>query len=482
MTGKSFIAFLTSIALLFPPATPAVFAQNASAADWSRVDPETLQHFQALVRLDTQNPPGNETRAVDYLEQVFRKEGIAVQRFALEASRANLVARLKGNGKKRPILIMAHTDVVTVDPAKWTFPPFSAARDGGYIYGRGTLDTKGNVTAALMVMLMLKRSGMALDRDVIFLAESGEEGTTRVGIDYMVAEHFNDIAAEFCLNEGGGILREAGKVKFASIGTLEKTPRGVELTARGPSGHASVPLKTNPIAHLSRAVAAVTEWEAPVRLNETTREYFKRMAEISPPEQAKYFRDVLSSDPAVVDAAVEYFETNAPRYAAVLRTSVSPTILQGGNRLNVIPSEAKATLDVRMLPDEDLSELLDAIRRVVNDPAVTVDFAKRDGLPRPPGGTGLNTEAFRAIEAAVKKNYDTVTVPAMGTGATDSAQLRAKGVQCYGIGPATDSEDGPKGFGAHSDQERILESELYRFIHFYWDVVTEIARSPLLDQ
>src|SRR5262249_19757977 len=265
--------------------------------DWTRVDGETLQHFQALVRLDTQNPPGNETRAVDYLQEVLEKEGISVQRFALEPSRANLVARLKGNGKKRPILIMGHTDGVTVDPSKWTFPPFSATRDGGYIYGRGTLDTKPNVTGGLMALLMLKRLNVPLDRDVIFLAEAGEEGTTRVGIDYMVDQHFNDISAEFCLNEGGGGTRENGKVSYASVGTLEKTPRGVELTAHGPSGHASVPLTTNPIAHLSRAVAAVTEWEAPVRLNETTREYFKRMADISPPDQSKHFRDILSNDP-----------------------------------------------------------------------------------------------------------------------------------------------------------------------------------------
>jgi acetylornithine deacetylase/succinyl-diaminopimelate desuccinylase-like protein len=445
--------------------------------DWSRIEAETLQHFQALVRIDTQNPPGNETRAVDYLERVFESEGIAFQRFALEPSRANIVAKLKGNGKKKPLLIMGHTDVVTVDPAKWTFPPFSAARDGGYIYGRGTLDTKSSVVAALMSMLMLKRLNVPLDRDVIFLAEAGEEGTTRVGIDYMVDEHFNEIAAEFCLNEGGGVVRTAGEVSYAIVGTLEKVPRAVELTARGPSGHASVPLKTNPVAHLARAVAALADWKFPVRLNETTREFFKRMAYLASPNEARYFRDVLSNDPTLVQVVVDYFENNSPRYAALLRTALSPTIVEGGNRVNVIPSEAKATLDVRMLPDEEVSELLETLRRVVNDPAVAVDFAKRDGQARPPGGSRLDTDAFRSIEAAVKKNYNTVTVPSMATGATDSAQLRAKGIQCYGIGPAMDSEDGTTGFAAHSDQERILENELYRFIHFYWDVVIDISKA-----
>lgn len=450
---------------------------SAQSPDWSQVEAETMQHFQALLRFDTQNPPGNETRAVDYLQQVLEKEGIPVKRFALEPSRANLVARLKGSGKQKPLLIMGHTDVVTVEASKWKFPPFSATRDGGYVYGRGTVDDKDNLVGSLMMMLMLKRMNVPLDRDVIFLAEAGEEGTTRVGIDFMVEKHFDEISAEFCLAEGGGVTREKGKVAFASIGTLEKVPRTVELIAKGPAGHGSVPLRTNAIAHLADAVSAVTKWEPPVRLNETTREYFKRLAQISPPAEARYFRDILSTDRKVVDAAVEYFEVHAPRYAALLRTAVSPTILQGGNRNNVIPSEAKATLDVRMLPDEDPSELLDSISRVVSDPAVSVVYAKRDGLPRPPGGTRIDTDAFRALEANITKHYATVTLPTMGTGATDSAQLRAKGIHCYGIGPASDIEDGPLGFGAHSDQERLLESELHRFVRFYWDSVRDIARA-----
>src|SRR5687767_941523 len=167
-----------------------VSGQQPTQPDWPSVEAETMRHFQALVRFDTSDPPGNEKPAVDYVRQLLEKEGIAVQIFALEPNRPNLVARLKGNGSKRPLLLMGHTDVVNVDPAKWTHPPFSAAREGGYVYGRGTEDDKDNVTAALMTMLLLKRSGVTLDRDVIFLAEAGEEGTTRVGIQFMVQPHF----------------------------------------------------------------------------------------------------------------------------------------------------------------------------------------------------------------------------------------------------------------------------------------------------
>ncbi|MBM4183912.1 MAG: M20/M25/M40 family metallo-hydrolase [Gemmatimonadetes bacterium] len=443
------------------------------APDWSRIEAETLEHYQALVRLDTSNPPGNETRAANYLRDVLEREGIAVEMFALDPERANLVARLPGSGARRPLLLMGHTDVVTVDPTRWTHPPFGAVREGGYVYGRGTLDDKDNLTASLMMMLTLKRLGVPLDREVIFLAEAGEEGTTRWGIDFMVAEHFDRIDAEFCLAEGGSVTRESSAVRYASIGTLEKIPRAVELIARGPAGHASVPLLTNPVARLSIAVGAVAQWQPPIRLNETTTEFFRRVGPISPPNDARSVADLLSGQPARVDAAIRYFQENVPGWAAILRTSASPTILQAGTRTNVIPSEARATIDVRLLPDDDPEEVLRQIREVVNDPAVEVRFVNPTG--RPPGGSAIDTEAFRAIERAVSRHYQTVTLPSMGTGATDMAQLRAQRVQCYGIGPAIDREDGPLGFGSHSDQERILESELHRFVRFYWDIVNDLA-------
>jgi acetylornithine deacetylase/succinyl-diaminopimelate desuccinylase-like protein len=453
----------------------AVVGQAPRQPNWSAVETETMQHFQALLRFDTSDPPGGEKPAADYLKQVLEREGIPVQLFALEPHRPNVVARLKGNGTKRPILIMAHTDVVNVDAAKWTFPPFSATRSEGYVYGRGAVDDKDNVVTGLMIMLLLKRLNVPLDRDVIFLAEAGEEGSTRVGIQFMVNQHFQDIDAEYCLAEGGGVTRKGGKVKFASVQTVEKIPRAVELTARGISGHGSVPLQSNAIVHLANAVAKFATWRAPVRLNETTRTYFERLATISSPEDAARYRSVIGADAAHTAAADQYLAEHEPRHAAMVRTSVSPNIIQGGYRLNVIPSEAKASLDVRLLPDEDPVRFLEVIRGLINDPAVQVDYAPRD--VRPAGSARLDSEAFKQLESTISKHYQTVTLPTMSTGATDMAYLRAKGVQCYGIGPAIDFEDGPKGFGAHSDQERILESELNRFVRFHWDVVVGLARA-----
>lgn len=466
------------VVLLVLVACASVSAQATRQPDWRGVEAETLQHFQALLRLDTSNPPGNEKLATDYLQRILEKEGIPVQIFALEPNRPNLVARLKGNGRKQPILLMGHTDVVTVDPKKWTFPPFSATRDNGYVYARGSLDDKPHVVAGLMTLLTLKRLNVPLDRDVIFLAESGEEGTTRVGIDFMVKQHFPEISAEYCLAEAGGVTRVGGRPLYATIQTMEKVPRPIELTAKGTSGHASRPLIDNAIVQLSAAVAAIGAWRAPIRFNETTRTYFDRLAGVSSPQEAARYRSILTPNSAEAAAADKYFQANEPGHASMLRTSISPTIFNGGYRVNVIPSEAKATLDIRMLPDENIEQFLQTVKKVINNPAIDVAWSQAvDQRPLGSSTARLDTEAFKAIETAVKKHYGTVTVPEMGTGATDMAQVRSKGVQCYGIGPATDREDPLKGFGAHSDQERILENELYRFLQFQWDIVNDLART-----
>ena len=209
---------------------------GAQAPDWSKINDEAMRHFQALVQIDSSDPPGNETRVAEYVKKTLEAEGIPVMMVAKDPARANIIARLKGNGSKRPLLIMGHSDVVRVDPSKWTFPPFSATRQGGYIYGRGTLDDKSDLLATMMTMLMLKRQKTPLDRDVIFVSEAGEEASTGPGIEYLVNEHWNDIDAEFCLAEGGGVRLKNGQARYALVETTEKQPRAARLVAKGPVG------------------------------------------------------------------------------------------------------------------------------------------------------------------------------------------------------------------------------------------------------
>lgn len=446
---------------------------SAAEPDWAKVEEETMRHFQALLRMDTQNPPGNETQAAEYLKKVLEAEGIPVKLFTLEPNRANLVARLKGNGSKRPLLLMAHTDVVRVLAALWTHPPFSATRDGGYVYGRGAVDDKDNVAAVLMTMLLLKRHKVPLDRDVIFLAEAGEEASTQVGIEYMVREHWPEIEAEICLAEGGAGIRRKGQPAYVTVQTAEKIPYAFKLVSKGPAGHGSRPLKSNSIAHLSQAVARIAQFQAPMRMNDTTRYYFERLATVSEPEDAARYNALYHPEKSA--EVQQYLADYEPGHNSMLRTSISPNIIRGGFQVNVIPSESEAILDVRALPDEDIEAFRAKIQELVKDPQIQVVKEERNTRPKAPPSQ-INHEAFRTIEASWKRIYPGITtIPSMSTGATDMAYLRAKGVQCYGIGPMIDEEDGPLGYGAHSDQERILEKSLYEFVRFKWDVVRALA-------
>ena len=444
---------------------------QVSEPDWAAVEEETLRHFQALLRFDTSDPPGRELPAAEYLRDVLEAEGIAVEMLSVDPERPNVVARLKGDGSQEPLLIMAHTDVVNVDPEKWTFPPFSATVDGGYVYGRGAVDDKDNLAAGLMVMLELKRQNIPLSRDVIFLAESGEEGATEYGIEFMVNEHFEKIEAEFCLAEGGSVARVNREVVYGGVQTVEKLPYRLELAARGVAGHGSVPLQNNSVVRLAKAISAIADWRSPIRLNETTYTYFERLASISPPDAGERYLAVLDSGRA--SEADEYFLAYEPRHASMLRSSLSPTIFDAGYRINVIPSESRASVDFRALPDENIQDYLEQIREVIGDDSIEVSLGQRN--TRPAGQASINTTAFSAIERNLQEHYGVITLPTMSTGATDMAYLRARGVQCYGIGPAIDREDAALGFGAHSDQERILISEMNRFVRFNWDLVLDIA-------
>lgn len=448
---------------------------RSAEPDWSKVRPELLEHFQALVRMDTTNPPGNETQAAEYMKKVLEREGIPVQLFASDPKRANLVARLKGNGSKRPLLVMGHTDTVGVQPEKWVNPPFSALPKDGYIYGRGTIDDKDNAVTGMMLMVLLKRLNVPLDRDVIFVAEAGEEGSSNLGIGYLIENHWADIEAEYCLAEGGTVLRRNGKLSHMMVATTEKVGRGVLLVAHGPSGHGSRPMQGNAVLHLTQAVAKVGSWQPPMRLNDTTRTYFERLATVSSPEDAARYNGLLN--PAKTVEIQKYLAEFEPTHNSMLRTSITPTMLKAGFRSNVIPSEAEATLDIRALPDEDMVAFRAKMAEIINDPAVEIVTRGRAERPSPTPSR-LDTEMYRALEASQKIHYPgAITLPTMSTGASDKSPLQAKGVQTYGIGPMVDDEDTLKGFGAHSDQERILETALYQFLEFQWDAVRAVAAS-----
>lgn len=445
---------------------------QAPAPDWNTQRVEILKHFRALVQIDTSNPPGNERKAVDYLKGVLDAEGIPSEIFASDPNRPNLVARLKGNGSKRPLLMLAHTDVVPVQRDRWPVDPFGAVVQDGYVWGRGTTDDKDKLTAILMTLILVKRSGMPLDRDLIFLAEPAEEaGAGEIGIGFMVDKHFDAIDAEFAITEGPGATIEDGRVTLVQITTGEKVPRRARLVATGTSGHGSIPRMDNPVAHLAAAVQKVSAWQTPARLNDTTRTYFERLAAVSAPDKAARYRSLLA--PGGSPSAERYLAEFEPTHYSILRTSLSPTMLRAGVAENVIPSTAEATIDIRALPDEDVPAFFAEMNRIIGDPAVMVVPLPATRAATPP--SRLDSEMYRALERAASRVYPGATsLPGMLAAATDMAQLRAKGVQAYGIGPAMTAEDFAR-HGWHSDVERLSEASLYQFVEFVWNAVTDVV-------
>jgi acetylornithine deacetylase/succinyl-diaminopimelate desuccinylase-like protein len=439
---------------------PAVLAQGDRA----------VTYLKDLVRLDTTNPPGNETRVAEYLKRAVEAEGIGAELLGDNPSRLSFVARLRGSGAGRPLLLMAHSDVVPADPAQWTAPPFGALTRDGQIWGRGTVDDKNLLAAELAVLVELKRRGVKLRRDVILLSEADEEaGST--GIEWLIRNAWAKIDAEFALNETGAWYHTPSGTRIYEIQTAEKIPTRVIMTAHGTAGHGSLPRPDNPVVHLARAVTRLAEAEQPVRLNATTRRYFHTLAELPDYAWLKPLLPGLETEPEAGLIAAK-IRARDPELDAMLRTSVSPTILQGGAKINVIPNAATAQVDVRRLPNESREEVLDRFRRTVNDPAVEIVHAPGQQMPATEPSS-MTTALYRAMERVFGPSPAKATVvPVQSRGATDGAYLRAKGMAVYGA-PVFARETG--GSRAHANDERIAVDNLRNGAELLWKVVLAVA-------
>ena len=446
---------------------------TAAQPDFETARNETVSTLVGLIRIDTSNPPGNESKAAEYLKSILDQDGIPSEILEKVPGRGNLVARIKGNGKKRPLLLMGHTDVVGVEAKKWTVDPFAGVIQDGYVYGRGALDDKGMTAVCFQVFRLLKKTGVNLDRDVIFLAEAAEEGSPVEGIDFMVSKHWDKIECEFALNEGGSIITTNGVVQYVGVATTEKVPRLIFLSAKGVSGHGSRPRLDNAIVHLCSAVAKVGEWQPPMRLNETTRTFFDRLSKISPPAEAFLYQHL--EDPAIGALVQDKLRASHPGHNSMLRTSISPNIIRAGFRYNVIPADATATLDVRWLPDENVDAFVKTLKDLINDPAIEITLAE-PGSRKPAAPSSIQTDLFRTLEQVQRQMFpDAVTLPTMLTGATDSAQLREKGVQAYGLGPLLSEEESAR---VHGNDERVQIEGLGKFFQYVYQTVIAVAASP----
>lgn len=467
------VALAGATASTYTPAgaPPSGFDRDAGQA-------RTRAILEDLIRLDTQNPPGNEIRVARYLDSLLAGlPGVETRILEAEPGRANFYARLRAERPSaRPVLVMAHMDVVNADTSTWDTPPFEPTEKDGYIYGRGAIDDKGMLAATVAALLQLAPQRSALQRDIILLGTAGEEGGAPVGIGWVVENHFDLIEdAEFALNEGGRIRVEDGRVRTVNIQTTEKVYYDVVATAKGPSGHASVPLPDNALGALARAVARVDAWRAPVILNETTRLYFARLALIEEDPAMRAAMEAISrpgADQATIDRAAAVLSVE-PLHNAVLRTGQSLTILRGGIRVNVIPSEGTATFNVRLLPNDDIRRFVAAMDSVGAEPQVS--FAL-DGTPaESPPPSPVSTALYQAMEQAANAMApDAVVIPFMSTGATDGAELRAQGMPTYGILPLPlPMEDELR---MHGDNERAPIPALGWAAEYLYRVIAGVAK------
>lgn len=423
-----------------------------------------------LIKIDTTNPPGRETMAAEYIQRELLREGIASDVIGEPAARKNVVARLKGSGGARPLMLMAHTDVVPADPSQWTVAPFAAVARGGFLYGRGSQDDKCLLAAEMAVFVELKRKGIKLQRDVILLGESDEEAGS-IGIQWMIRNAWDKIDAEFAINEGGYAVETASAVRVFQVQTSEKIPTRLNLVGKGTAGHGSLPRPDNPVYHLARAITRLTEADQPVKMNTTTRRYFTEMAKLPEYQWLNQYLAALENG-ASATAAANRIREREPELDAVLRTTVSPTMLEAGMKINVIPNRAVSGIDVRRLPNESREEVVARFRQIINDPAVEVVSSGGQEMPATEPSS-LTTPLYLAMSKVFEESgRRAVVAPFMSRGATDGSYLRQKGMAVYGA-PVFLRVD--KESRAHGNDERLPLASLAAGTGLLWDIVLRVA-------
>jgi acetylornithine deacetylase/succinyl-diaminopimelate desuccinylase-like protein len=457
------------------PQSQATAAQSApsSSSSLTQVENDALGWLQNLIRINTTNPPGDELAAAKYLAGVLDQEGIHSETFESAPGRGFLVARLSANAMPDPsraLLLMGHLDVVGVDTSKWTVDPFGAVIQDGYLYGRGAIDDKGMTAANLAVFVALKRSGARLNRDVILLAEGDEENGGSTGIKFAAEKHWDKIAAGYAINEGGQVVLKNGKAQYIGVQASEKVVANVDVIATGTSGHASVPRKDNAVAHLAAAIAKISTYESPVQFNSVTRAYFEGVAATEDEETGKWMRALGSPDRG--DHAARWISDANPSWNAMLRDTITPTMLQAGIRQNVVPSEARGVLNVRLLPGNLLDPLIAKLRQLVNDPQVRFETESDGGEAAP--SSSLTSDLYTTIIHTAGSTFPGAPVlPLMSTGFTDSWPLRMRNVQAYGLLPFPLTEDDLTRM--HADNERIPLDSFRKGIEFLYGIVSDFA-------
>jgi acetylornithine deacetylase/succinyl-diaminopimelate desuccinylase-like protein len=433
--------------------------------------------YRELIETDTSHSHGDTTKAVELLATRFRAAGFPetdIHVIGPAPKNKNLVVRFRGSGTRRPIVLLAHLDVVEARREDWSFDPFKLTEQDGYFYGRGTSDDKDGATTLAVALLRLRQENFQPDRDLILALTAGEEGGGDVynGVEWLLKNHRELVNGTICLNaDAGGVEKRHGKRLLYAVQAAEKIYQSYRLEAKAPGGHSSKPTADNPIYRLAHGLVRFSAYQFPVRLSEITRGYFAKMSEIETGEIVADMKGILKEPPD--PNAIKGLSASVA-YNPLLRTTAVATMLEAGHAENALPQTARATVNCRLLPDDTPENVLTTLRQVVADEQISiVPLKPAESSPASP----LTPEVLDAIERAKEKLWPGLpVVPEMETGATDGVYFRGVGIPTYGItGTADDLDD----VRAHGKDERIAVQDFYDALEFEYQLIKGIASKAM---
>ena len=458
-------ALLLGLLLLAPFAA----SRSQQPVDWDALHQDAVRVLSDYLKINTANPPGNELEGALFLKGILEREGFEVQLLDTAEFRgrrgANLYTRLRGNGTKRAIALVHHIDVVPADNRYWSVDPYSGAIKDGFIYGRGALDMKGEGIIHLMALIAIKRSGLPLTRDLVFIANADEE-LTSTGAIVFVEKHpelLRDV--EFLITEGGDNVFRDGKLEYFGVAVAEKRTFWQRLTVKGVPSHGSRPTKDNPVPRLVRALDRIARYETPLHVTPGVRKYFRDISRNYTGERRTWLADI---DAAITVERARQWLLADVYWNAILRNTISLTGLQGSNKTNVIPAEATADIDIRLLPDADPARVRETLVKLVDDTAVHWSTLLE---PKTPLENPVETALFRAVErAALERHPNSFVTTPMLTGATDRPTYRRAGIITYGVDPfLVEAADAQR--GVHGNDERLSVENVRFGIRFLYDIL-----------
>ncbi len=442
--------------------------------NWDAATEETVQNLSRLIQAETVNPPGNETLAIRIVKEILDREGFPQSAYTIVESapgRANLVARLRGDGSARPLLLTGHVDVVPVERQHWSRDPFGGEVADGCVWGRGALDMKGDVARYLETFLLAYRQKLPLKRDLIFAAIADEEAGFKSGSRFLVEHHRELINAEYALNEGGAMTIYLAGARLYPIQVAEKSVCWLRASAHGRVGHGSMPHEDNAVMHLAQALDRLRRaGHLPVHITPPMERMLAGMA-----RQMRFPIGMLIGwmrQPGLARLLMRRLPPESrPLFVALLTNSVSPTVLQAGAKTNVIPSTAQVDLDCRLLPGQTPQDAMRELRAIVGDRLELEPIFVSTGT-----NFSMDTPLYRLLESATRRmDAEGVVVPMLMPGATDACEYQKAGITVYGFTPGIFPENFPITKLAHGHDERLPISAIRTGLPVLWEVVNEFC-------